>query len=126
MLTRGNRSVRFFDYLVDALAEGGQPDPHLVAVAGYMMRSTAFYANGKYGMRSFEGYSDDHRLRVPTGPSLRARGCSGSSAMTWSSIAPAPGAETPRLDSIVAGGGISGWATPSGWGSSRSRSSIRG
>ena len=65
VLTRGNRSVRFFDYLVDALASGRQPDPHLVADAGYILRSTAFYANGKYGMRSFEGYSDDHPLRVP-------------------------------------------------------------
>ena len=65
VLTRGNRSVRFFDYLVDALASGRQPDPHLVADAGYILRSTAFYANGKYGMRSFEGYPDDHPLRVP-------------------------------------------------------------
>ena len=65
VLTRGNRSVRFFDYLVDALARGEQPDPRLVADAGYILRSTAFYANGKYGMRSFEGYPGDHPLRVP-------------------------------------------------------------
>ena len=65
VLTRGNRSVRFFDYLVDSLAAGAQPDPHLVADAGYIVRSTAFYANGKYGMRSFEGYPDGHPLRVP-------------------------------------------------------------
>ncbi|MYB03329.1 MAG: hypothetical protein F4011_05865 [Acidimicrobiaceae bacterium] len=65
VLTRGNRSVRFFDYLVGALARGEQPDPRLVADAGYILRSTAFYANGKYGMRSFEGYPDGHPLRVP-------------------------------------------------------------
>ena len=65
VLTRGNRSVRFFEYLVDALAAGVQPDPGLVADAGYILRSTAFYANGKYGMRSFEGYTQDHPLRVP-------------------------------------------------------------
>ena len=65
VLTRGNRSVRFFDYLVDVLAGGGQPDPDLVADAGYILRSTAFYANGKYGMRSFEGYPEGHPLRVP-------------------------------------------------------------
>jgi len=29
------------------------------------MRSTAFYANGKYGMRSFEGYPPRHPLAVP-------------------------------------------------------------
>jgi len=65
VLTRGNRSVRFFDYLVDVLAAGDQPDPDLVADAGYILRSTAFYANGKYGMRSFEGYPEGHPLRVP-------------------------------------------------------------
>ena len=65
VLTRGNRSVRFFDYLVGVLARGEQSDPQLVADAGYILRSTAFYANGKYGMRSFEGYPDGHPLRVP-------------------------------------------------------------
>lgn len=65
VLTRGNRSVRFFQYLVDCLAAGSQPEPGQVADAGYILRSTAFYANGKYGMRSFEGYSPDHELAVP-------------------------------------------------------------
>ena len=65
VLKRGNRSVRFFDYLVNVLAGGAQPDPDLVADAGYILRSTAFYANGKCGMRSFEGYPDGHPLRVP-------------------------------------------------------------
>ena len=64
-LTRGNRSVRFFRYLVDTLAAGGQPDPDHVGDAGYILRSTAFYANGKFGMRSFAGYPDDHPLRSP-------------------------------------------------------------
>ena len=64
-LTRGNRSVRFFQYLVDALAGGGQPDPDHVGDAGYILRSTAFYANGKFGMRSFAGYPADHPFRVP-------------------------------------------------------------
>lgn len=65
VLTRGNRSVRFFDTIVDGLAAGCQPDPEQVGDAGYIMRSTAFYGNGKYGMRSFGGYADDHPLRVP-------------------------------------------------------------
>ena len=64
-LTRGNRSVRFFGYLVDELAAGRQPDPDRVGDAGYILRSTAFYANGKFGMRSFAGYPDDHPFRVP-------------------------------------------------------------
>ncbi|MCQ3814866.1 MAG: hypothetical protein KTU85_10700 [Acidimicrobiia bacterium] len=65
VLTRGNRSVRFFQYLVDCLAAGTQPEPTDVADAGYILRSTAFYANGKYGMRSFEGYPAGHELAVP-------------------------------------------------------------
>ena len=64
-LTRGNRSVRFFGYLGDELAAGRQPDSDRVGDAGYILRSTAFYANGKFGMRSFAGYPDDHPFRVP-------------------------------------------------------------
>jgi hypothetical protein len=64
-LTRGNRSVRFFRYLVETLAAGHQPDPEHVGDAGYIVRSTAFYANGKFGMRSFADYADDHPFRVP-------------------------------------------------------------
>ncbi len=62
VLTRGNRSVRFFDRLIEDLAAGRQPDPDQVADAGYIMRSTAFYGNGKYGMRSFDGYAPEHPL----------------------------------------------------------------
>ncbi|MEM9202808.1 MAG: hypothetical protein AAGC53_14175 [Actinomycetota bacterium] len=62
VLTRGNRSVRFFDRLVGDLARGEQPDPESVGDSAYIMRSTAFYANGKYGMRSFDGYPEGHPL----------------------------------------------------------------
>ncbi|MEM7091847.1 MAG: hypothetical protein AAF567_02495 [Actinomycetota bacterium] len=65
VLTRGNRSVRFFDYLVDTLANGEQPDPTLVGDAGYIMRSTAFYGNGKFGMRSFDTYEPEHPFAIP-------------------------------------------------------------
>jgi len=65
VLTRGNRSVRFYEYLVDCLADGQQPESDRVADAGYIMRSTAFYGNGKFGMRSFLGYPDAHPLSVP-------------------------------------------------------------
>lgn len=62
VLTRGNRSVRFFDLLVDRLAAGRQPEPDEVGDSAYIMRSTAFYGNGKYGMRSYDGYAPDHPL----------------------------------------------------------------
>ena len=65
VLTRGNRSVRFYDYLVQQLASGHQPEVSMVADAGYIMRSTAFYGNGKYGMRSWAGYPANHPLGAP-------------------------------------------------------------
>ena len=74
-LTRGNRSVRFFDYLVDELAAGRQPDPDKVGDAGYIMRSTAFYGNGKYGMRSFEAFPDRHPLGAPYRAQFLAAWC---------------------------------------------------
>lgn len=74
-LTRGNRSVRFFDYLVDELAAGRQPDPHKVGDSGYIMRSTAFYGNGRYGMRSFEAFEQDHPLGAPYRAQFLAAWC---------------------------------------------------
>ncbi len=74
-LTRGNRSVRFFEHLVDELAHGRQPDPAQVGDAGYIMRSTAFYGNGKFGMRSFHGYPQDHPLAAPYRAQFLAAWC---------------------------------------------------
>ena len=65
VLTRGNRSVRFYDYLVECLAEGNQPKSKKLGDAGYIMRSTAFYANGKFGMKSFLGIGENHPLSAP-------------------------------------------------------------
>ncbi len=75
VITRGNRSVRFFEYLVDRLAAGAQPEPELVGDAGYIMRSTAFYANGKFGMRSFAGYPAEHPLGAPYRAQFLAAWC---------------------------------------------------
>ena len=75
VLTRGNRSVRFFDYLVETLASGSQPDADLVADAGYIMRSTAFYGNGKFGMRSFEGLGSDGPVSAPYRAQMVAAWC---------------------------------------------------
>ncbi len=49
-LSRANKSVRLFDHVVDALAAGRQPDPALVDEVGYLMRTTAVYGNGKFGI----------------------------------------------------------------------------
>ncbi|MGF1610661.1 MAG: hypothetical protein ACFCUQ_14765 [Kiloniellales bacterium] len=50
VLSRANKSVRLFDCVVDSLAAGCQPDPATVVEVGYLMRTTAVYGNGKYGL----------------------------------------------------------------------------
>jgi len=50
VLARANRSVRLFDHVVSALCAGSQPDPALVESTGYLMRTTAVYGNGKFGL----------------------------------------------------------------------------
>ena len=63
--TRGNRSGRIFDYVVDCLADGRQPDGAQLAHVGYIFRTTGFTANGFIGMRSYLGLEDAHPLRAP-------------------------------------------------------------
>ena len=62
---RANRSQRFFNYVVDCLASGSQPQSDSVSDAAYILRSTAFYGNGKWGLRDFDGIGADHPLGVP-------------------------------------------------------------
>ncbi len=50
ILSRANRSVRLFDHVRDALAAGKQPDMNRIAEVGYLMRTTAVYGNGKFGV----------------------------------------------------------------------------
>ena len=63
--TRANRSARFFDYVVDRLSEGNQPDITTMGDAAYILRSTAFYSNGKFGLADFDRLDADHPLRLP-------------------------------------------------------------
>ena len=50
VLSRANKSVRLFAHTVDALRAGHQPDTGLVQQTGYLMRTTAVYGNGKFGI----------------------------------------------------------------------------
>ncbi len=50
VLSRANKSVRLFDHVVARLRSGGQPDAELVKSTGYLMRTTAVYGNGKFGI----------------------------------------------------------------------------
>ena len=62
---RGNRSARFFDHVVERLAAGRQPDIALLARVGYLLRTTAFIANGQLGTRAYAGLEPDHPFRRP-------------------------------------------------------------
>ncbi len=63
--TRANRSARFFDHVVGRLADGRQPDPDVIGDGAYLMRSTAFYGNGKWGLHDFDGIPPDGVADVP-------------------------------------------------------------
>ncbi len=50
VLSRANRSVRLFEHVVERLAAGHQPDADTIGSIGYLMRTTAVYGNGKFGI----------------------------------------------------------------------------
>jgi hypothetical protein len=50
VLSRANKSVRLFGHVVDCLARGWQPTMEDMVRVGYLMRTTAVYGNGKFGM----------------------------------------------------------------------------
>lgn len=50
VLSRANKSVRLFEAATRALAAGRQPDLADVLRVGYLMRTTAVYGNGKFGL----------------------------------------------------------------------------
>ena len=49
-LSRANKSLRVFDYVVKNLSEGKQPDINLLSKVGYLYRTTAVYGSGKFGL----------------------------------------------------------------------------
>ena len=65
VLSRANKSVRLFEHVVDALAKGQQPDDKMVAATGYLMRTTAVYGNGKFGMADRADFADRPSLSQP-------------------------------------------------------------
>jgi hypothetical protein len=50
VLSRANKSVRLFDHVTSALQAGKQPDTTKIRETGYLMRTTAVYGNGKFGI----------------------------------------------------------------------------
>jgi len=61
-----NRSDRFFDAAVAALAVGRQPDAGQLATGGgYILRNAGFYGNGRMGCAVWRGLDKDHPLIHP-------------------------------------------------------------
>ncbi|MFT6139489.1 MAG: hypothetical protein ACJAXN_000679 [Psychromonas sp.] len=54
VLARANKSVRVFEHIVSHLAKGVQPNPKDLAEVGYILRTTAVYGNGKFGIADFK------------------------------------------------------------------------
>ena len=50
VLSRANKSVRLYEHVVDALAAGRQPERAKLLEVGYLVRTTAVYGNGKFGL----------------------------------------------------------------------------
>jgi len=64
--TPANRSVRYFDHVVNSLVAGKQPDPAVLGSGtGYVLRNGGYLGSGRQGSLSVDGYPQDHPLRHP-------------------------------------------------------------
>ena len=64
-LSRANRSVRLWEHVVTALSQGRQPDLGLIRSVGYLMRTTAVYGSGKFGVSDRERIMHREECRGP-------------------------------------------------------------
>ncbi len=64
-LSRANRSVRLWEHVVAALAEGRQPDRAMIDDVGYLMRTTAVYGSGKFGAADYDRISGRPEMGSP-------------------------------------------------------------
>lgn len=72
VLSRANRSVRLFEHVVQSLTRGRQPDAAFVREVGYLMRTTAVYGNGKFGLADRALIAGRRLLRGPFRPEMLA------------------------------------------------------
>ncbi len=63
VLARANRSVRLFEHVKTCLAKGIQPDAESLDSVGYLMRTTAVYGNGKFGIGDRDRISNRPEFR---------------------------------------------------------------
>ena len=65
VLSRANKSLRLFEHVVNCLSCGRQPDKDMIGSIGYLMRTTAVYANGKFGTADRARIADRPGLSGP-------------------------------------------------------------
>lgn len=65
VLSRANKSVRLFAHAKQRLRDGLQPDADMVRNVGYLMRTTAVYGNGKFGIADRRLIADRPGLEGP-------------------------------------------------------------
>lgn len=65
VLCRANKSMRLFEHIVSCLSQGRQPDDAQVLDVGYLMRTTAVYGNGKFGIADRFRIADRTELAGP-------------------------------------------------------------
>ncbi|MEH6519715.1 hypothetical protein [Sulfitobacter sp.] len=65
ILSRANKSVRLFSHVTQALRAGQQPDKQMIRDVGYLMRTTAVYGNGKFGISDRAAYDTRAGLEGP-------------------------------------------------------------
>lgn len=70
VLSRANRSVRLFEYVIDCLAKGAQPDRDVIEPVGYLMRTTAVYGSGKFGAADRDIWADRAEFQGSFQPEL--------------------------------------------------------
>ena len=62
-LSRANKSKRLFNHFLENLSIGLQPEFEQVKKIGYLLRTTAVYGNGKFGIGDYNFKSDSKILR---------------------------------------------------------------
>ena len=64
-LSRANKSLRIFEKVIEALSSGKQPSHNLINDIGYLVRTTAVYGNGKFGIGDFSTIQNENFLKKP-------------------------------------------------------------
>ncbi len=62
-LSRANKSTRLFNHFLENLSNGLQPEFEQVKKIGYLLRTTAVYGNGKFGIGDYNFKSDSKILK---------------------------------------------------------------